>query len=239
MEIRPIAYIKTDFPEKFGVPRQSGLAKNLTGVIVFEKEFRNPDALRGLEGFSHLWLIWEFSANSMKKEKQGSCDWQPTVRPPRLGGNNHMGVFATRSPFRPNPLGLSCVKIAEIELSGPEGPTITVVGSDLMDGTPIYDIKPYIRYADARPEAVCGYVDTLHERRLRVVFPSELSDRIEDKTVIPSLVEVLGLDPRPSYHNDPEREYGMAFAGYNVRFTVSDDTLTVTAISPLIFKYPF
>ena len=233
MEIRPIAYIKTDFPEKFGVPRQSGLAKNLTGVIVFEKEFRNPDALRGLEGFSHLWLIWEFSANSMKKEKQGSCDWQPTVRPPRLGGNNHMGVFATRSPFRPNPLGLSCVKIAEIELSGPEGPTITVFGSDLMDGTPIYDIKPYIRYADARPEAVCGYVDTLHERRLRVVFPSELSDRIEDKTVIPSLVEVLGLDPRPSYHNDPEREYGMSFAGYNVRFTVSDDILTVIAIISL------
>ena len=233
MEIRPIAYIKTDFPEKFGVPRQSGLAKNLTGVIVFEKEFRNPDALRGLEGFSHLWLIWEFSANSMKKEKQGSCDWQPTVRPPRLGGNEQMGVFATRSPFRPNPLGLSCVKIQSMELSGPDGPTITVSGADLMDGTPIYDIKPYIRYADARPEAVCGYVDTLHERRLRVVFPSELSDRIEDKTVIPSLVEVLGLDPRPSYHNDPEREYGMSFAGYNVRFTVSDDTLTVVAIMPL------
>ena len=235
MEIRPIAYIRTNFPEKFGVPRQSGLAKSLTGVIVFEKEFRNPDALRGLEGFSHLWLIWEFSAN---RQTYSQCttpesSWQPTVRPPRLGGNAQMGVFATRSPFRPNPLGLSCVKIAEIELSGPEGPTITVVGSDLMDGTPIYDIKPYIRYADARPEAVCGYVDTLHERRLRVVFPSELSDRIEDKTVIPSLVEVLGLDPRPSYHNDPEREYGMSFAGYNVRFTVSDDTLTVVAIMPL------
>ena len=235
MEIRPIAYIRTNFPEKFGVPRQSGLAKSLTGVIVFEKEFRNPDALRGLEGFSHLWLIWEFSANrqTCSKGTPTESSWQPTVRPPRLGGNAQMGVFATRSPFRPNPLGLSCVKIAEIELSGPEGPTITVVGSDLMDGTPIYDIKPYIRYADARPEAVCGYVDTLHERRLRVVFPSELSDRIEDKTVIPSLVEVLGLDPRPSYHNDSEREYGMSFAGYNVRFTVSDDTLTVVAILPL------
>ena len=235
MEIRPIAYIRTNFPEKFGVPRQSGLAKSLTGVIVFEKEFRNPDALRGLEGFSHLWLIWEFSANrqTCSKGTPTESSWQPTVRPPRLGGNAQMGVFATRSPFRPNPLGLSCVKIAEIELSGPEGPSITVVGSDLMDGTPIYDIKPYIRYADARPEAVCGYVDTLHERRLRVVFPSELSDRIEDKTVIPSLVEVLGLDPRPSYHNDPEREYGMSFAGYNVRFTVSDDTLTVVSIMPL------
>ena len=233
MEIRPIAYIRTAFAEKFGVPRQSGLAKSLTGVIVFEKEFRNPDALRGLEGFSHLWLIWEFSANREKKEKQGSGDWQPTVRPPRLGGNEQMGVFATRSPFRPNPLGLSCVKIAKIELSGPESPTITVVGADLMDGTPIYDIKPYIRYADARPEAVCGYVDMLQERRLRVVFPSELSDRIEDKTVIPSLVEVLGLDPRPSYHNDPEREYGMTFAGYNIRFIVADDVLTVTEVTDL------
>lgn len=225
MEIRPIAYIHTDFPEKFGVPRQSGLAKNLKGRIVFEKEFRNPDALRGLEGFSHLWLIWEFSAN---RRAQGG--WQPTVRPPRLGGNAHMGVFATRSPFRPNPLGLSCVKLADIELDTPEGPVVHVSGADLMDGTPIYDIKPYIRYADARPEAVCGYVDDLEERELEVVLPGELADRVEDASMISSLIETLRLDPRPSYHDDPEREYGMSFAAYNVRFHVEQNILTVTDI---------
>lgn len=224
MEIRPIAHIHTDFPEKFGIPRQSGLAKSLRGRIVFEPEYRNPDALRGLDGFSHIWLIWEFSAN------RTTSSWQPVVRPPRLGGNSFMGVFATRSPFRPNPLGLSCVKIDSIEPASPDGPVINVCGADLMDGTPIYDIKPYIRYADARPEAVCGYVDSLEERSLRVVIPSELSDRIADKSVIPSLVEVLRLDPRPSYHNDPERVYGISFSGYNVRFVVSDDVLTVTEV---------
>ena len=170
MEIRPIAYIQTDFPEKFGVPRQSGLAKHLRGKIIFEKEYRNADALRGLDGFSHLWLIWEFSANRRTDQ------WQPTVRPPRLGGNVQMGVFATRSPFRPNPLGLSCVRISDIDLNTPDGPVIYVTGADLMDGTPIYDIKPYIRYADSRPEAVCGYVDELHERCLKVVVPAGLSD---------------------------------------------------------------
>ena len=227
MEIKPIAYIRTAFAEKFGVPRQSGLAKSLVGKIVFEKEFRNPDALRGLDGFSHLWLIWEFSANRSNDQKE----WQPTVRPPRLGGNEHMGVFATRSPFRPNPLGLSCVKISSIDLTGSEGPTIMVMGADLMDGTPIYDIKPYIRYADARPEAVCGYVDSLTERKLKVVLPAEFADVIEDKLIIPSLIETLGLDPRPSYHNDPDREYGMTFSGYNIRFTVKDDVLEVKGIS--------
>ena len=226
MEISPIAYIKTDFPEKFGVPRQSGLAKHLRGKIVFEKEYRNADALRGLEGFSHIWLIWEFSANRRTDQ------WQPTVRPPRLGGNVQMGVFATRSPFRPNPLGLSCVRISDIDLNTPDGPVIYVTGADLMDGTPIYDIKPYIRYADSRPEAVCGYVDELHERCLKVVVPAGLSDNIEEKNIIPSLIETLRLDPRPSYHNDPDREYGMSFAGYNVRFRVCDDTLTVTDITP-------
>jgi tRNA-Thr(GGU) m(6)t(6)A37 methyltransferase TsaA len=226
MEISPIAYIKTDFPEKFGVPRQSGLAKHLRGKIVFEKEYRNADALRGLEGFSHIWLIWEFSANRRTDQ------WQPTVRPPRLGGNVQMGVFATRSPFRPNPLGLSCVRISDIDLNTPDGPVIHVTGADLMDGTPIYDIKPYIRYADSRPEAVCGYVDELHERCLKVVIPAGLSDNIEEKNIIPSLIETLRLDPRPSYHNDPDREYGMSFAGYNVRFRVCDDTLTVTDITP-------
>ena len=227
MEIKPIAHIYTDFPEKFGIPRQSGLAKSLRGRIVFEPEYRNPDALRGLDGFSHIWLIWEFSAN------RTTSPWQPVVRPPRLGGNSFMGVFATRSPFRPNPLGLSCVKVDSIELSTPDAPVINVLGADLMDGTPIYDIKPYIRYADSRPEAVCGYVDALEERSLKVVFPSELSDRIADKTIIPSLMETLRLDPRPSYHNDPERVYGLSFSGYNVRFKVVKTVLTVTDIETL------
>lgn len=225
MEIRPIAYIRTVFPEKFGVPRQSGLARNLQGKIVFEDEFRNPDAIRGLEGFSHLWLIWEFSAN-----RRSEGEWQPTVRPPRLGGNAHMGVFATRSPFRPNPLGLSCVRIAGIDIDTPDGPVIKVTGADLMDGTPIYDIKPYIRYADSRPEAVCGYVDHLQEKNLKVVMPSRVSDKIKDKDIIPSLIETLQLDPRPSYHDDPQREYGMSFAGYNVRFTVNGAVLQVKDI---------
>ena len=227
MEIKPIAHIHTAFPEKFGVPRQSGLAKSLKGTIIFEKEYRNADALRGLEGFSHLWLIWEFSAN-----RRTEGEWQPTVRPPRLGGNAHMGVFATRSPFRPNPLGLSCVKIAGIDLDGPDSPVIHVIGADLMDGTPIYDIKPYIKYADSRPEALCGYVDSLQERSLKVVLPTELSSMIMEKDIIPSLIETLQLDPRPSYHDDPEREYGMSFAGYNIRFKASHDILGVIDIEP-------
>ena len=227
MEIKPIAFIKTEFPEKFGVPRQSGLARNLKGRIIFEPEYRNPDALRGLDGFSHIWLIWEFSAN------RTTSPWQPTVRPPRLGGNAHMGVFATRSPFRPNPLGLSCVKIHSVELSTPDGPVVNVLGADLMDGTPIYDIKPYIRYADSRPEAVCGYVDALEERSLKVVFPSELSAKIADTEVIPALVETLRLDPRPSYHDDPQRQYGLSFAGHNIRFHVSGNVLEVTDVAPI------
>ena len=227
MEIKPIAYIKTEFPEKFGIPRQSGLAKGLRGRVVFVPEYRNPDALRGLEGFSHIWLIWEFSANRTTRE------WQPTVRPPRLGGNTHLGVFATRSPFRPNPLGLSCVEIDSVDLFTDEGPVIIVRGADLMDGTPVYDIKPYIRYADSRQQAVCGYVDALEERSLKVVFPSELSEKIEDTSVIPSLVETLRLDPRPSYHDDPERVYGLSFAGLNVRFKVDGAVLTVVDVASL------
>ena len=230
MEIKPIAHIRTDFPEKFGIPRQSGLAKTLRGKIVFEPEYRNPDALRGLEDFSHIWLIWEFSAN------RSTSSWQPTVRPPRLGGNVHMGVFATRSPFRPNPLGLSCVKMDSIEFSSPDGPVINVCGADLMDGTPVYDIKPYIKYADARPEAVCGYVDRLEERSLKVVFPSELADRVADKSVIPPLMETLRLEPRPSYHDDPERIYGLSFSGYNVKFKVSGLVLNVTDLEVLHLK---
>ena len=223
MDINPIAYIRTEFPEKFGIPRQSGLADNLRARIIFGPEYRNQDAVRGLEGFSHIWLIWEFSAN------RRSC-WQPTVRPPRLGGNVHMGVFATRSPFRPNPLGLSCVKLERIDMDDREGPVIHVRGADMMDGTPIYDIKPYIKYADSRPHAVCGYVDTLPERTLKVVLPEECSSLIEDKTLIPALVETLSLDPRPSYHDDPERVYGLSFADLNVRFKVKDGVLNVVGI---------
>ncbi len=226
MVIEPIAYIRTSFPEKFGIPRQSGLASNLKARVVFEPQYRNADAVRGLEGFSHIWLIWEFSAN----RKSG---WQPTVRPPRLGGNAHMGVFATRSPFRPNPLGLSCVELESIDADASDGPVLVVRGADLMDGTPVYDIKPYIKYADSRPHALCGYVEKLHERRLKVVIPSEMADGIMDKSIMPSLVEVLQLDPRPSYHDDPERIYGLSFEGLNVRFRVSDGILEVVGITSL------
>lgn len=225
MEILPIAIIRTDFPEKFGIPRQSGLAASLQARIVFEPQFRNHDALRGLEDFSHIWLIWEFSAN-----RRPEGEWQPTVRPPRLGGNKSMGVFATRSPFRPNPLGLSCVELEGIEYDDPEGPVMLVRGADLMDGTPIYDIKPYIRYADSRPHAVCGYVEELKERSLKVVLPHDVAEKVSDKTKLPALLQTLGLDPRPSYHDDPERVYGLSFAGMNVRFSVSDGVLAVLDI---------
>lgn len=225
MDIKPIAHIRTDFPEKFGIPRQSGLAENLYGTIVFESEYRDPQALRGLEDFSHIWLIWFFSANRNEPGR-----WQPTVRPPRLGGNERMGVFATRSPFRPNPIGLSCVEVHSIVLDSQEGPVIVVKGADLMDGTPIYDIKPYIRYADSRPDSRCGYVETLKERTLEVVFPEELQVVVKDKAKLLSLIDTLKLDPRPSYHEDPERIYGLSFSDYNVRFRVSDGTLHVVEI---------
>ena len=229
MDITPIAYIHTEFSEKFGIPRQSGLAGGLRGRIVLEKQFRDPEALRGLEGFSHLWLIWEFSAN------RGGRDWQPTVRPPRLGGNHQMGVFATRSPFRPNPLGLSCVELEGVEWDAADGPVILVKGADLMDGTPIYDIKPYIKYADSHPDATCGYVDALDERHLKVVIPPDIESILADSKVMAALREVLALDPRPSYHNYPEREYGMSFAGHNVKFKVVEEpegaVVYVTAIS--------
>lgn len=228
MTIEPIAYIRTDFPEKFGVPRQSGLAGDLRGKIVFEPKFRNLDAVRGLEGFSHLWLIWEFSANN-----RPAGEWQPTVRPPRLGGNAHMGVFATRSPFRPNPLGLSCVELELIDTEDAAAPVIHVRGADLMDGTPIYDIKPYIKYADSHPDAVCGYVDSLSEQSLEVDIPEELLAIIKDKAKSQALIQTLKLDPRPSYHSDPDRVYGLSFAGYNVRFTVCDRILTVMDITQL------
>jgi tRNA-Thr(GGU) m(6)t(6)A37 methyltransferase TsaA len=223
MLINPIANIRTEFVEKFGIPRQSGLAGSLRGTIVFEPEYRNPDAVRGLEGFSHLWLIWGFSANRHD-------DWQPTVRPPRMGGNERMGVFATRSPYRPNQLGLSCVETDGIDMDCPDAPRIYVRGADLMDGTPIYDIKPYIRYADSYPDAVCGYVDDLDERCLKVVVPDDIVMTLKDRGILDSLKETLSLDPRPSYHNDPSREYGLSFSGLNVRFKVNDGVLTVISV---------
>ena len=219
MEISPIAVIRTEFPEKFGIPRQSGLASALRGRIVFNEGFKDPSALKGLESFSHLWLIWEFSANR-------HSDWHPTVRPPRLGGNATMGVFATRSPFRPNPLGLSCVEIEGIDLSTPEGPVIYVIGADLMDGTPIYDIKPYIRYADSRPDAFCGYADDIPQKTLEVAMPEEMKMELGEKAG--AAMEILAYDPRPSYQNDPERVYGLSFAGYDIKFIVVGNTLTVT-----------
>ena len=223
MDMRPIAHIKSDFSEKFGIPRQSGLVEELTAAVVFEPEYRDPSALRGLEGFSHVWLIWEFS----KARREG---WSPTVRPPRLGGNVRLGVFATRSPFRPNPLGLSCVRLLEIRQDRAQGPVLVVAGADLMDGTPIYDVKPYLPYADCKPDAVGGFAARPKGADLAVDCSPALLDRVpEDKRA--ALLAVLAQDPRPQYQDDPERVYGMAFAGLEVRFQVAGERLTVTEIS--------
>ncbi|MBR1584208.1 MAG: tRNA (N6-threonylcarbamoyladenosine(37)-N6)-methyltransferase TrmO [Clostridia bacterium] len=224
MEIMPIAHIRNDFVTKFGVPRQSGLAPSLISQVVFQPAYRIADALRGLEDFSHLWLIWEFS-----EAKQAA--WSPTVRPPRLGGNQRMGVFATRSPFRPNSLGLSCVKIEKICLSTPEGPVIWVSGADLMNGTPIYDMKPYLPYADCRMDAVGGFTDAVERAALTVVCPEALMARIpSDRRQ--AVQEILAQDPRPSYQHDPERVYGMAFGSVDIRFRVNGSVLTVTDVIP-------
>ena len=217
-----IARIHSDFPTKFGIPRQSGLVEELRSTVVFEPEYRNPDALRGLEGFSHLWLIWQFSQAVRK-------DWSPTVRPPRLGGNTRMGVFATRSPFRPNPIGLSCVGLAGVELHTPQGPVLHVTGADLMDGSPIYDIKPYIPYADCRPQAVGGFASAPKEATLEVDIPPELLSRVPQE-LREALIGVLAQDPRPTYQHDPERVYGMAFGGLEVRFTVAEPVLRVVEV---------
>ena len=219
-----IAHIKTDFPTKFGLPRQSGLVEEIKGKIVFEAEYRVPEAFRGLEDFSHIWLLWQFS-------EAVRDNWLPTVRPPLLGGNTRMGVFATRSPFRPNPIGLSCVKLERVELNSPDGPVLFVSGSDLMDGTPIYDIKPYLPYADSIPDAVGGFTDNLDERKLEVAFEETLLDKIPN-CKRETLIKVLSGDPRPSYQNNPERVYGFVFAGFEVKFTVSDRKLTVTEVIP-------
>ena len=219
-----IARIQSDFPTKFGIPRQSGLVDDLKAAVVFEPEYRNPDALRGMEGFSHLWLIWSFS----KAVRPG---WSPTVRPPRLGGNARMGVFATRSPFRPNAIGLSSVKLEGVELSTPQGPILHVAGADLMDGTPIFDIKPYIPYADCHPEAAGGFTDSAPRAVLSVVMPPEKAACLPPEKA-KSLTGVLAQDPRPSYQHDPERVYGFSFAGFNVKFKVDGGVLTVTEILP-------
>lgn len=223
--IHPIAHIKSDFPTKFGIPRQSNLVSQLRSAIVFEPEYRVADALRGIEGFSHLWLIWQFS-------EAVRTGWSPTVRPPRLGGNTRMGVFATRSPFRPNNLGLSCVRLEGVEQHPSLGPVIHVSGADLMDGTPIFDIKPYIPYADSFPDALGGFTDTAGSFLLNVDFPESLLHLLpEEKRA--AAVEVLSHDPRPSYQRKPERIYGLPFAGYDIRFQVKEDTLTVVAVEKL------
>lgn len=215
-----IAHIKSDFPTKFGIPRQSGLA-DTEAVIVFEPEYRNDDALRGLEDYSHLWLIWKFS------EAQRDT-WSPTVRPPRLGGNRRMGVFATRSPFRPNPIGLSSVKLLGLEKTT-DGTVLRVMGADLMDGTPIYDIKPYLAYTDSHPEAVGGFADERKDYMLKVEIPMELLEHIPEHKCS-ALLKILSNDPRPQYINDPDRVFGFEYADLEIRFTVKDGVLTVTEI---------
>lgn len=220
--MKVIARIRSDFPEKFGIPRQCGLVPELRATVVFEPEYRNPDALRGIEGFSRLWLIWRFSEAVLD-------EWRPTVRPPRLGGNARMGVFATRAPFRPNPLGLSCVVLEGVGWDAPDGPVLYVSGADLMDGTPIYDVKPYAPYADAFPDARGGFASTRPDV-IPVDFPAPLLERVPaDKRE--ALCGVLALDPRPSYHDDPSRVYGMAFGDLNVSFRVENGVLTVCAVN--------
>ena len=220
--MKTIARIHTDFPTKFGIPRQSGIIASLQGRIVFEPEYRNAEAVRGLEEFSHIWLIWEFSEAVRE-------DWSPTVRPPRLGGNVRKGVFATRSPFRPNPIGLSSVKLERIEIDPKLGPVLHVAGADLMDGTPIYDIKPYIAYTDSHPEAVSGFASKPAEYLLNVDLPEALLQIIPEAQR-ESLIEVLAHDPRPQYHDDPERVYGMEFGGMEVKFQVEEMRLKVVEI---------
>ena len=223
--IKIIARIRSDFPEKFGIPRQSGVVPETRAEIVFEKPYQNPDALRGVEGFSHLWLIWGFSA----------CErdaWSPTVRPPRLGGNARMGVFATRSPFRPNPIGLSSVTLEEVRLHTPEGPVLVVGGADLMDGTPILDIKPYLPYTDSHPDASGGFADPVRAHRLEVDFPPALLEQLPMEKRASALL-LLENDPRPSYQDDPSREYGVSFAGFNILFRVDGCRLVVSGVKTL------
>ena len=220
-----IGHIQTDFPTKFGIPRQSGLVQELKGIITFEPEYRNPEAFRGLEEFSHIWLLWKFS----KSEK---AHWSATVKPPRLGGKKRMGVFATRSPYRPNDIGLSSVKLEKIVYDEKSGPMLYVAGIDLMDGTPIYDIKPYITYADSHPEATEGFAAAVKEKKLQVNFPEELLKRYPAEKQS-AILEVLKQDPRPAYDTDETRVYGVEFAGFDVRFTVAGERLEVRDVVKL------
>lgn len=220
--MKVIARIQSAFPEKFGIPRQSGLVEELQAQIIFEPEYRSPEAVRGLEEFSHIWLIWEFS-----KAKRDT--WSPTVRPPRLGGNQRLGVFATRSPYRPNPIGLSCVRLERIELDSAQGPVLHIRGADLMDGTPIYDIKPYLPYADCRPEAAGGFAAQRPEGGLTVELPDPWLSLVPEADRA-ALIGVLAQDPRPAYQRDPERVYGLSFAGLEVQFRVNEGRLTVCRV---------
>ena len=222
IEIHPIAHFCSPLTSKFGIPRQSGLASDLAGTIVFEPEYRHAEAIRGLEGFDYLWLIWQFSANN--PSVKGSL----TVRPPRLGGNRRMGVFATRSPFRPNGLGLSCVRIHHIEDDTKLGPVIHVRGADLMNGTPIFDVKPYVSYADAHPDARCGFVDQEEWQHLEVIIPPTIAQHLTPEELT-TLRQLLALDPRPHYHDDANRIYGMPFGDYDIRFRVEGNCLTVVS----------
>lgn len=222
--VQAIAHMRSDFAAKFGIPRQSGLVEQLQSTIVFEPEYRNPDALRGIEAYSHLWLIWQFSEAVRK-------DWSPTVRPPRLGGNTRMGVFATRSPFRPNNLGLSSVRLLGAAHTEEFGTVLHVGGADLMDGTPIFDIKPYIPYSDCHPDAVGGFTEQAKDFLLEVDFPAALLIKLPTEKQ-EAVLGVLSHDPRPSYQKDPSRIYGLTFAGFDIRFTVQDNKLTVVEVTP-------
>ncbi len=220
-----IGHIHNPYTAKFGIPRQSGLVEEVISTIVLTPEYRNPDALRGLEGYSHLWLLWLFSEAIRES-------WSPTVLPPRLGGKTRMGVFATRSPFRPNPIGLSSVRLLGVELHGKEGPVIRVAGADLMDGTPILDIKPYLPFTDSHPDAIGGFADPVRDYRLEVVFPETWLSMVPEELRQP-VFGLLAQDPRPSYQNDPDRVYGVAFGGWDFRFRVSDGVLTVCEVEKL------
>lgn len=220
-----IGYIYNDFTSKFGIPRQSGIVDSLTPVIILEPEFRNPDVYRGIEGYSHLWLLWHFS-------KAQRSTWSPTVRPPKLGGNTRIGVFASRSPFRPNPIGLSSVRMQHIELHTPNGPLLYVTGADLMNETPIYDIKPYLPYTDSHPDARSGYAVTPEESLLSVSFAEELLMQIPEH-LRPGLIALLKQDPRPGYQAEPERIYGLSFGGFDIRFSVKENCLTVVSVTAL------
>ncbi len=223
-EMSVIARIRSDFPEKFGIPRQSGIIEELKAEIIFEKEYRDPNCILGLEECSHLWILWEFSGNV-------KAGWSPTVIPPKLGGKIHKGVFATRSPFRPNPIGLSCVRLESIEMTKKDGPILHVLGADLRDGTPIFDIKPYIRYTDCHPDAVSGFADGVGDYRLKVVFPEELLEILPAQKR-KAAIRILEEDPRPAYQDDPERRYGTAFAGWDIRYHVKGRVLTVCEVVP-------